>query len=131
MSCDGVFSSFPSPSPHPHLAARVLNCKGGYRGILTYVRLGPTKALPSVWAKQKLWGVLHDLSTDNFGIIKRAKHRGGDLWKSAFEWEQKENLEESTHFHQTQSITMFKYYLMSRCCLHGKTSEFFVTARHK
>ena len=81
--------------------------------------------------KTKSLGVLKGLSTDDFGIIKRAKHRGGDHWKSAFEWEPKENLGESSHFHQCQSITMFKYLLVSRCCLHGETSEFFVTARHK
>ena len=50
--------------------------------------------------KTKSLGVLKGLSTDHFGIIKWAKHRGDDLWKSAFEWEPKENLEESTHFHQ-------------------------------
>ena len=44
--------------------------------------------------KTKTLEVLHDLSTDHFGIIKRAKHRRGDHWKSAFEWEPKENLEE-------------------------------------
>ena len=57
-----------------------------YYNILIYtntVCLGKTKTL----------GVLHDLSTEYFGIIKWAKHRGGDLWKRAFEWELKENLE--------------------------------------
>ena len=59
--------------------------------------------------KTKTLGVLKGLSTDHFGIIKRAKHSEGDHWKSAFEWEPKDNLEESSHFQQCQSITMLKY----------------------
>ena len=44
--------------------------------------------------KTKTLGVLKGLSTDHFGIIKRAIHVMCDLSKSAFEWEPKENLEE-------------------------------------
>ena len=44
--------------------------------VYTTVCLGKTKSL----------GVLKGLSTDKFGIIKRAKHSEGDTWKSAFEW---------------------------------------------
>ena len=40
--------------------------------------------------KTKTLGVLHDLSTDDFGIIKRGKHPEGDHWKSAFEWAPKD-----------------------------------------
>ena len=101
-------------------------------------------AVPEIWyyiwiyrtgtvclGKTKSLGVLKGLSTDNFGIIKWPKHSEGDTWKSAFEWEPKENLEECSHFHQCHTIHNTKYLMMSRCCLHGKTSEFFVTARHK
>ena len=41
-----------------------------YRTVL--VCLGKTKSL----------GVLKELSTDHFGIIKRAKHSEGDHWKT-------------------------------------------------
>ena len=44
--------------------------------------------------KTKTLGVLKGLSTDHFGIIKRAIHVMCDISKSAFEWEPKENLEE-------------------------------------
>ena len=48
--------------------------------------------------KTKSLGVLKGLSTDHFGIIKRAIHVMCDLSKSAFEWEPKENLENEVTF---------------------------------
>ena len=82
--------------------------------------------------KTKSLGFLQGLSTDHFDIIEWAKHSEGDLWKRAFEWKSEgKSGEESSHFHQCQYISTFKYFLMSRCCLHGMTSEFFVTSRHR